>query len=524
MNWAANRATKGLGASFKGVSAYLLSPKEEGQTLEERVAFTACHNLATDDPTRAWRLMAETAIRRDELKLLAGGSLAGRKPAEGAFKPVFHYSLAWHPDQNPNPAEMERAALATLKALKLDHHEALLVAHADESHAHLHVVVNRVDPENGKLHPLSNAFRKLDRWAAEYERETGQIVSRNREEKHQAIDEGRPRPERQRWLPHEEYTQARQVTREAAHQARRDADVVQPPSRWQSERDSLWESQQAANTTMLEAAKLRARNLSQELRDRQRPGWQALGRGQAHCRQELAQALRGNHSDVAAFINRHNELLQKAWLDPEKRKTEWSTLLTRGGLEQAVTRAQAFQTAEFKRDVTHDRHAMQRAFWADYRQAVDQLRDGQKAERVKLRDQQRERSAGRMTATGIEGGVPSGSLPAERKPDMAKPTTKPVSNSLRVDRPSKSEVFPLGRAKAAVPQSRRDAPETSNDTIGHRTGGGGGGGSGDSRQSDLERLAARRAERMAAQARVRADRRSRRMEFDHPFDPANRDQ
>ena len=403
MNWAANPATKGLGASFKGVSAYLLTPKHEGQTLEERVAFTACRNLATDDPMMAWRLMAATAIQRDQIKRLAGGSNAGRKPKEGEFRPVFHYALAWHPDQTPDAAEMERAAIGSLKALKLEHHEALLVAHADQGHAHLHVVVNRVHPDTGKLDPLSNGFRKLDRWAAEYERETGAIVSPNREAKHRAIDEGRAIPAPERWLPHGEWTQTRQAERATVS----------------GERDGLWQSQQAASAALLDAAKLRARDMARELRDRQRPGWQELGRAQAKCQRELGHALE-SRAKMIGFINRHREFLHKAWMNPEERQAEWDKLLTRGGLERAVMRAQAMETAEFKRDVEHDRHAMQRGFWADYRGEVDRLRTGQVAERAQLCEAQRAGVADRTATTALTGERPDGTVPEARSPDIAR--------------------------------------------------------------------------------------------------------
>ena len=45
---------------------------------------------------------------------------------------------------------MSRTAGESLKELDLDRHQALIVAHGDCEHAHVHVIVNRVDPESGK--------------------------------------------------------------------------------------------------------------------------------------------------------------------------------------------------------------------------------------------------------------------------------------------------------------------------------------------------------------------------------------
>ena len=44
---------------------------------------------------------------------------------------------------------MRRAAMASLKALGLERHQALIVSHRD-GQPHVHVIANRVDPESGK--------------------------------------------------------------------------------------------------------------------------------------------------------------------------------------------------------------------------------------------------------------------------------------------------------------------------------------------------------------------------------------
>ena len=60
------------GSSFKGASLYYFHDKRrEGEAerlTSERVAWTHTLNLATDDPERAWRIMAHTAMSQAELK------------------------------------------------------------------------------------------------------------------------------------------------------------------------------------------------------------------------------------------------------------------------------------------------------------------------------------------------------------------------------------------------------------------------------------------------------------------------
>ena len=85
--------------------------------------------------------MAATAKAAPDLKRLAGGSRGGRKLGN----PVLHYSLSWARGETPDRREMSRAVDGSLEG-----HEALIVAHDDTRHPHVHVVANRVDPETGK--------------------------------------------------------------------------------------------------------------------------------------------------------------------------------------------------------------------------------------------------------------------------------------------------------------------------------------------------------------------------------------
>ncbi len=165
----------GLGRSFAGVAAYCLhdapEPDDRRPTTSERVGWADIRNLATFRPERAARLMATTAKAAPDLKRLVGGSPGGRKLA----KPVLHYSLSWARDETPDRQEMSRAVDGSLEALGLEGHEALIVAHDDTRHPHVHVVANRVDPETGKAAKLGNSKLRLSRWAEGYEREQGRI-------------------------------------------------------------------------------------------------------------------------------------------------------------------------------------------------------------------------------------------------------------------------------------------------------------------------------------------------------------
>lgn len=156
------------GTSFKGSCAYVLNdPKAKTQ---ERVAWILTQNLNTG-PDDAWFEMYETWRNQAQLKANAGLSARGRKNE----RPVLHYTLAWHEDDQPTADQMREAALASLVVLGLEQHEAIIAAHSDKKHPHLHIVANTVHPYTGRTAELKFSKERLSEWAEKYERDHGRI-------------------------------------------------------------------------------------------------------------------------------------------------------------------------------------------------------------------------------------------------------------------------------------------------------------------------------------------------------------
>ena len=116
-------------------------------------------------------MMAHTAMSAAALKAAAGVKATGRKLA----KPVMAYSLSWAPGEAVTPADMLDAAKATLAALGLEEHQALIVCHNDTSHPHVHILVNRVNPDTGVAHTGSLAKERLSDWAFDYRDARGEL-------------------------------------------------------------------------------------------------------------------------------------------------------------------------------------------------------------------------------------------------------------------------------------------------------------------------------------------------------------
>lgn len=119
------------GKSFGALAAYLTNGRT-GQE-QDRVAWTASRNLPTADPELAATFMQATATRSDRVT-----------------KPVYHIALSFDPADVVDRAAMERVADRLLERLGLAEHQAVIVAHRDRQHPHVHLFVNRVHPETGK--------------------------------------------------------------------------------------------------------------------------------------------------------------------------------------------------------------------------------------------------------------------------------------------------------------------------------------------------------------------------------------
>ena len=246
----ASKHGRATGKSFKGVFAYLGHDKrlegETHRTTTDRLEWAAFNNLAVDHPDAAWRVMAATARQQDEIKRAAGNSVAGNK----SDQVVFHYSLGWHPDEKDglSQAEMIRAANESLMALGAANHQSAIIAHNDTAHPHVHVVVNRVDLESGKLLDLWNYQKKLSKWAMSYEQSRGQIFCDKRVENWKKRDQGKTvnADKDQSWHEHDQ-TQAlghvndNDKAQILADQKAKDADLAAYGQKLHSKHSAEWE-------------------------------------------------------------------------------------------------------------------------------------------------------------------------------------------------------------------------------------------------------------------------------------------
>jgi hypothetical protein len=142
------------GRTFGGLARYLVVGRSGVEV--DRVDWATSRNLPTEDPELAARLMEATADQSLRVQ-----------------KPVYHVSLSFDPTDQVRRPQVEQVADRLLRALELQEHQALLVAHRDREHAHVHIVVNRVHPDTGRAWERWQDRPRIEKELRSMERELG---------------------------------------------------------------------------------------------------------------------------------------------------------------------------------------------------------------------------------------------------------------------------------------------------------------------------------------------------------------
>ncbi len=156
------------GKGFKGLAAYLAQgalptkerAKDERIVEERRVAWSYSRNLAGLDPETDWKLATRT--------MKATAAMSSRTE-----KPVLHLPLAWPAADTDRltPEAMRYVADRLLEEIGLGEHQAMVIAHDDTEHKHLHLVINRVHPVTGKAWSTSRDWERINLSLAKMEKE-----------------------------------------------------------------------------------------------------------------------------------------------------------------------------------------------------------------------------------------------------------------------------------------------------------------------------------------------------------------
>ena len=145
------------------LAAYIRAPETENAA--EKCIYAGARGFLTDTPA------AQTA----EMVALAEDAVRSRDP-------INHYVLSWREGEQPSPAQVEEVVDLLLGEMALEDHQAIYALHADTDNCHLHVIVNRVHPDTGRVKKVNRGFdiESLHRAVVRIEQAQGWTVEENK--------------------------------------------------------------------------------------------------------------------------------------------------------------------------------------------------------------------------------------------------------------------------------------------------------------------------------------------------------
>lgn len=111
---------------------YLRANRGDGEQIE-RSYHQGCRHLISKEPE---------AQKVEMMALIARA---------GSGEPLAHWLLSWKHNERPTPEQIDEAAGIFLAEMGWGHLCAIYAAHADTHNIHLHIAVNRFDPQRGKM-------------------------------------------------------------------------------------------------------------------------------------------------------------------------------------------------------------------------------------------------------------------------------------------------------------------------------------------------------------------------------------
>lgn len=143
----------GGGGGFKDIAEYITAEKvidhATGQEVEKAI-HVETENL----------LSKETAIAEMD---------AAAMQNTRCKDPVYHCIASWPEGEKPTPEQAMEAGRKIIDDLGYKDHQAVIAYHDNTENAHIHIAINRVHPDTGKVHSPFNDFETLHRSCREIE-------------------------------------------------------------------------------------------------------------------------------------------------------------------------------------------------------------------------------------------------------------------------------------------------------------------------------------------------------------------
>jgi hypothetical protein len=132
-------APKSKALNVRALVDYIAGPEAGGD--REKVEYRGAINLLNIDHDAGVQEMIDLA------------ETARRSP-----QPVQHWILSWREGEQPSPAQADEAVAMFIREMGLGGHQAIYALHRNTKNCHLHLAVNRVDPDTERLVTVNNGF------------------------------------------------------------------------------------------------------------------------------------------------------------------------------------------------------------------------------------------------------------------------------------------------------------------------------------------------------------------------------
>lgn len=434
-------------AAFKAVGDYALHDKQNRQTAY-RVGFTAMLHMEAASPVEAIGQMTASYDRfREREKNKRGRKLT---------KPVYVYSLSWAPDQTPDQPEMMSAAHSSLKALRLEGLQTLIVQHTDEPHPHIHVIVNRIELDGSRARNIAFDQLRFSRWAEQYERDHGGIRCEQRVRNNELRRKGVMVTDTVS-LTRAEYTARERAQQEDMRTWQREQKEFRNATH-QTQRDQLWTKQSGERASLEAKTKARMAKDRVAAKAKFKPQWATLYRRQSGQTRIVNAANKRGLFDRACFVFANRAFLEKAG---KLRLRDLARLCLSGkALRQrvdAVHRGERTALGKWERKLSD---GAVRIVWREHIQDFQILKNRQQLERdVLIYKQKTERELAAIAARANRHVAPPRTEPIQEpiraRPPELRPGTSvavPEIQKLLNDCPKSSQAF----EKAAKPDPVAD--------------------------------------------------------------------
>lgn len=359
------------GASFRGAGKYYLHDKAakgaEHPTSSTRVAWTAVRNLVHADPHQAIDEMWRTAEDARELKKQSGHRWQGEKGAN----PVKTISLSWAPHQSPTQAQMEATVDHYLKAMGWQDHQALLIAHNDTPHPHVHIILNCVHPETGLMLNDWRDWQRSQRWGLAIEREQGEVLCLARVEKYEKGFDLQPNG-----MP---YPFAKLV---AEHERGFESVAADAAIQKQAEKHRLAERHRIERENFLGSAKSQFRQVRQEayrdVRDEYKPFWRDFHRRRKDMQRKVGRQTRDAFKGAASLAREGDYERGTQLIDAAKERE-------RDARDDFRGQKQGLRERQFARTKEHQDERCQ-SLYELRKLGFQEIKDRQKEERAEFKE------------------------------------------------------------------------------------------------------------------------------------------